>query len=313
MYGFLSSCDTTILHLNYNRLYVKDLDEKWNKQVSNCPQLKGAMKPGMTAKKLLVANFEELVDVYFHYIQYLKGLDAAEQALVKDKAEKVFTYDSFREKIRDFLLDSVNGFGIHNCVYCDTEKVDSFKKNDKSVRRFETEHVLDKGSCPLVGLSLHNFVPSCGICNSAALKGVNLIGDTQDEIKLLSPTNPRYNFWYKVLFVVIPNGNNFTDNKKADYPDHYEIDFMYKDSAYSKFVDLFALKNRYNNDYLKEALLLLDQKARMTPKMIADIAQLYKCTPEEVYEDQFKVKLYQTEHKTYRKIREDLLGLTKLL
>lgn len=74
MYKFVSSQDKRALHRAYNQLYVQDLDKKWDKGVRSCPRLAGAMFPGMTAKKLLTADFKKLVDVYFHYRNYINGL-----------------------------------------------------------------------------------------------------------------------------------------------------------------------------------------------------------------------------------------------
>lgn len=312
MYRFISTRDIKELHTAYKELYSHDLDKKWNKYVGKCPELAGAMKPGMTAKKLLVADFNQLVNVYFHYLDYIDSLDEAQRAAVKESAEKVFTYKSFSTKIADFLLNPDNKFEIHNCVYCDTEKVSPFNKNGKKVRRFETEHVLDKGKCPVVGLSLHNFVPSCSTCNGPEVKGTSTIGTTLDEIKQLSPTNPSYNFWHKVLFVVNPRLQDVANIKREEHPGDYEIDFYYKDKVYERSVELFGLKGRYNADYLMDALRLLDDMDRLTPKSVADAAALFNMTCEEYLEYHFQVDKYRKEHKPLRKIREDLLGITQL-
>lgn len=311
MYRFISSRDITELHTAYKKLFKQDLNKKWDKCVQECPDLAGAIKPNMTAKKLLVADFCQLVDVYFHYLNYINSLSDTQRTAVNSAAKKVFTYKSFSEKIANFLLDPENKFEIHNCVYCDTEKVSPFNKNGKKVRRFETEHVLDKGKCPLVALSLHNFVPSCGICNGNNLKGTSTIGTTMDEIKRLSPTTPSYNFWHKVLFVVNPI-QDVANIKREDNPDNYEIAFSYKDRIYERTVDLFGLKERYNNDYLTDALRLLDDKDRLTPKALADAAKIFNMTSKEYFETQFKISVYRTEHKPFRKIREDLLDITQL-
>ncbi len=102
MYKFVSSQDKRALHKAYNQLYVQDLDKKWDKGVRSCPRLAGAMFPGMTAKKLLTADFKKLVDVYFHYRNYINGLTDIQAKEVNDAAKKVFTYTSFKDNIRDF-------------------------------------------------------------------------------------------------------------------------------------------------------------------------------------------------------------------
>ena len=154
MYKFVSSQDKRALHKAYNQLYVQDLDKKWDKRVRSCPLLAGAMLPGMTAKKLLTADFKKLVDVYFHYRNYINGLTDIQAKEVNDAAKKVFTYTSFKDNIRDFLLNPDNEFEIWNCVYCDMAKVSPFDHKGKRVRRFDTEHVLDKGNCYMVKVVL---------------------------------------------------------------------------------------------------------------------------------------------------------------
>lgn len=312
MYRFISTKDKSELHSAYNTLYCHDLNKKWAKQVRSCPDLAGAMLPGMTAKKLLTAEFRVLVDVYFYYKNYMSGLSGGRRNDVNTAAKEVFTYTSYSKKIAQFLLNPDNEYEIHNCIYCDMEKVSPFAHNGKKVRRFETEHVLDKGNCPLVALSLHNFVPSCGHCNGADVKGIRTIGDTIEEIKHLSPTNPSYDFWHKVLFVVNPITEAITDIEREQHPEHYEIDFRYKDISYSKFTELFGLKSRYQEDCLIKSLRLLDDMDRHTPKMLLDLANIYGKTQDEVYEQVFHVEADRREHSEYRKMKEDLMGLTVL-
>lgn len=265
MYKFESSLDKRTLHRAYNALYVHDLDRKWDKNVLSHPLLAGAMLPGMSAKKLLTAEFKKLVEVYFHYKEYVAGLTDIQAKEVRDAANKVFSYESFTKKISEFLINPAHKFEIWNCVYCDMIKVSPFNHKGKLVRRFDTEHVLDKGDCPLVALSLYNFVPSCGTCNDPAVKGTKTIGDTKEEITKLSPTNPSYDFWHNVLFVVNAKAD-MTWQKREDVPDNFEIDFSYKDVSYKKSVELFALKSRYNTDCLMEALRWLDKKDRFSPR-----------------------------------------------
>lgn len=312
MYRFKSKRAISDLHNTYIALYRQDMDKKWDKHVKLCPDLAGAMLPGMTAKKLLTAEFRVLVDVYFYYRNYINGMSQTRRDAVNTAAQKVFTYKSYATKIADFLLDPDNKYEIHNCIYCDMERISPFDHRGKKVRRFETEHVLDKGACPLVALSLYNFAPTCGHCNGPSLKGIKTIGDTIEEIKHLSPTNPTYDFWNKVLFVVNPITDAITDIKREEHPDHYEIDFRYKDISYSKFIELFGLKSRYQKDCLKKALRLLDNIDKYTKKMVSDLADIYKNTPEEVYEDVFHVETDRREHEIYRKMKEDLMGLTEL-
>ena len=310
MYNFVSGRNKVDLHNDYRALFQHNLDRKWDKMVLACPSLAGAMLPGMTATKLLVAKFRKLVDVYLHYTNYVNRLTPHDKAIVNKAAQDVFNFKSFTKKIAMFLDNPINQYEVHNCVYCDSTKVSVFYHHNRSVRRFEIEHVLDKGSCPLVALSLYNLVPACSICNGPALKGTKLIGHTNEEIKHLSPTNPSYDFWHKVLFVIKSKSPNISDIDKISNAGYYEIDFYYKDKVYANVVDLFGLKDRYNTDFLHEALRYLDLKDKYTNRQILDIAKILGKTYDEVYEDIFKIKFDQTHHSLYRKAKEDIIGIT---
>ena len=105
-----------------------------------------------------------------------------------------------------------------------------------------------------------------------------------------------------MLFVVNPMLPDIVDIKREDKPYNYEIDFYYKDRVYERSVELFGLKERYNTDYLMDALRLLDAKDRLTPKSVADAAAIFGMTSEEYFENQFHVEVFRNEHKPFRKI-----------
>ena len=176
MFRFVSSKNPVKLKKAYLAQYnVNLLQKKLDKLMTDYPNIKAALSDDITVKKLLVGNFKYLAKVYSAYTSYLNGKTPEESLLIRSAFVKGgFNYDSHKSKIAKFLMNMNNGFDIHNCVYCDLEDVRTFTKADGSdVRKFETEHVLDKGVCPLVALSLYNFVPSCGTCNGPGIKGMN--------------------------------------------------------------------------------------------------------------------------------------------
>lgn len=95
-----------------------------------------------------------------------------------------------------------------------------------------------------MGLSLYNFCPACGTCNTD-LKGTQPIGSNEREMKKLGPTSKLYDFKHKVRFVINQKPEE-VGRIKYDHPEWYEIDFEYKDDDYQIVADLFDLKNRYN-------------------------------------------------------------------
>lgn len=293
MFKFVSSKNPVELRKAYLAEYnVKSLQNKLERLMAKYPDIKAVLPHNITAKKLLVGNFKYLVKVYIAFTKYLNGKTKKDRVdICKDFVKQGFNYKSHSNKIATFLSDENNGFEIYNCVYCDLENLRPFTKSSgNKVRKFETEHVLDKGICPLVALSLYNFVPSCTTCNSAAIKGTNTIGDTEDEIVKLSPTVDRYDFNGKVKFevkIVTLGAENFN---AMSHVDDFEIDFNIKENIYQKTIDLFELKQRYNNEFEKKELLKWrDKRYNYPDNMIQQLADLRKVEFKVVFEEMFEL------------------------
>ena len=289
---------------------IKLLQDKLDKLMKAYPEIRAVLPDKISAKKLLVGNFKYLTRVYCAFTDYLNRKTTAEKDSIKNAFKKGgFNYDSHKSKIADFLTDLANGFEIHNCVYCDLEDVTSFTKaNGKKVRKFDTEHILDKGECPLVALSLYNFVPSCKICNSADIKGTKTIGDTEAEIAKLSPSAEDYDFENKVKFVVNLITPSITDLKATSHADDYEITFNVREILYQKSIDLFELKSRYNHGEVKLKLLKWREKRRNNPdNKILEYARWRMVSFEEAFEEFFELNLRRREHFIMEKARRDVM------
>ena len=311
MYRFVSSQNPVRLKKAYLEEYnIKLLQDKLDKLMKAYPEIRAVLPDKISAKKLLVGNFKYLTRVYCAFTDYLNEKTTAEKDLIKNAFKKGgFNYDSHKSKIADFLTDLANGFEIHNCVYCDLEDVTSFTKaNGKKVRKFDTEHILDKGECPLVALSLYNFVPSCKICNSADIKGTKTIGDTEAEIAKLSPSAEDYDFENKVKFVVNLITPSITDLKATSHADDYEITFNVREILYQKSIDLFELKSRYNHGEVKLKLLKWREKRRNNPdNKILEYARSCMVSFEEAFEEFFELNLRRREHFIMEKARRDVM------
>lgn len=311
MYRFKSKVNPVVLKREYLRKFkMKSLQKKLDSLWTVYPEIKAVLPDDCDAKKLLIADFKYLTKVYFAFTGVIAGKDAVERKAICDAfTDGGFNYDNHKTIIGKFLMDSVNGFEIYNCVYCDLEEVASFVKvGGVNVRGFETEHVLNKGECPLVALSLFNFVPSCGICNGPAVKGTRTIGDTLDEVSKLSPTVNGYDFEEKVRFVV-----NYLD-PKADvlsaltHLEDFEIGFDVKDGIYQKPIDLFELKPRYNKRVHKSELIKWWRKKRFyTDNKLKEIATDLGMTMEDTVEEQFELKLRKMNHYCMEKARRDVM------
>jgi len=210
MYRFISSKPLRDVNKAYLALYrnKKSFNKKFSDAVMACPEIAGLFSPGTKGMDLLTYDFSRLVELYYNYKKTLNDLhNNARVKEINDKFKAIFNYDSHREKIRRFLSDPNNGFEIHNCVYCDLNKVKGYTRADgKRNLEFHADHVLDKGLCPLVALSIHNFVPSCPTCNEPPLKGVKPLGNTKADTLKISPKSATNKFETEVKFIL-----NITD------------------------------------------------------------------------------------------------------
>ncbi len=312
MYRFLSSVNAVTLKRSYLGVYnIKLLQKKFETLMENYPNIEEVLPVGCNVKKLLTGNFKYLTKVYCAFTGVLAGMTDVDRAATLNDFEKGgFNYKSHKKGIAKFLMDKANGFEIYNCVYCDLEDIRPFFQHGHLVRRFETEHVLDKGNCPLTALSLYNFVPSCGTCNSSSLKGTKTIGNTEDEIARLSPTAEGYDFVEKVKFVVNMVNPNASDLKPLSHLDDYEIAFQLKNQLYQHSISLFGLVSRYNENLILSKLLFWREKRRSNPdNIVQGYAKLKGVTFEEAFEEMFQLKQNRQNHEPMEKARRDVMML----
>lgn len=205
MFRFISSVATAELSKRYLGIYkrLEAITGAYTDLLSQEPQLKAILTPDeYTAKNILIADFSSLADLYFRYVNYAAALSEAQRKDLNEKIVKIFNYESHKVRIAGFLISPDNGFPIHNCVYCDLESVRGYTRSADGVRvrNFETEHILDKGKCPLLSLSLYNFAPACGLCNNGGHKGTKPLGSNKSEVEITSPTSKKNLFDEEVKF-----------------------------------------------------------------------------------------------------------------
>lgn len=250
-------------------------------------------------------KFEDLVDVYLNYKQYYNNLPEARKPVLKAAAENVFTYDSYKTKIAKFLSDTNNGFVIDNCVYCDLSDA---RVLEDGKRQFVTDHILDKGECPLVGLSLYNFCPACSFCNTNC-KGTLTIGTTKEQIKKLGPTGSMYDFEHQVKFI-IKMKPEAVGRIKLDHLDWYKLEFEYNDDDYYKEVSLFDLVTRYNLRHNKlQALEWLKLARKHRGIVLKFFARLTGKSIEEEIKRAFHYEERKQAHSLMIKLMEDIMRI----
>lgn len=306
MYRFVSTLDKIVLNANYKRIYAQvDFQGLWKTEVMHCRELAKTLPRGIHPEDLLTMSYEELVDIYNQYKRIYSGLSRPKQLQMNAAANHVFAYSKYRRAISEFLLDKDNGFKIYNCVYCDLMDVRPFSRTK---RQFDTEHILDKGTCPLVGLSLYTFCPACDTCNTRC-KGKKPIGSTPALMKKLSPTSPQYDFENQVRFVLNakPEG---VGRIKLGHWDWYEVDFNYMDTDYQEVVALFNLKERYNLDQHKQDAVEWRFKAQKYRGISLRLsAFIHGNTLEQEREEIFQYNARMHAHSEKQKLLKDMMML----
>ena len=307
MYRFCSKIKKRTLDSRYKAIYNNaGLLRKWNREIARCPELAKTLPAGKMPEDLLIMRYEDLVDIYNGYLQVYNGLSAAKKTQLNEAASRVFTYKSYSKRIADFLTNPNNGFEIYNCVYCDLTDA---RPVGKLARQFDTEHILDKGQCPLVGLSLYNFCPACGTCNTGC-KGTKPIGSTPKLMKKLSPTAKQYNFEEKVKFVLNPISPEAVGRIKPEHPDWYEVDFKYTDTDYQEVVVLFQLQARYNLPQNKQDAIDWRFKAmKYRGISLAVSAFFYMNTIKQEQEELFRYNARKTAHSEKLKLLKDMMTI----
>lgn len=190
--------------------------------------------------------------------------------------------------------------------------------NLKSQRNhFDMDHALDKGSCPIISLSLMNFVPCCQVCNEK-LKRSLVLGDyLQNKPKVhLSPSSPIYDFEGQVHIRLEPAKpdvgiQTVLDPAYAlDNSDKYLLKFDCADQSYESIVEIFRLRERY--DFHKhEGLYWLQMKAKYNEsciQLIADSLSDSRFTAEKIHEDIFREDYDNKRHPCFIKFKRDVLN-----
>lgn len=178
---------------------------------------------------------------------------------------------------------------------------------------FDLDHALDKGSCPLVGLSVMNFVPSCPTCNEK-LKRSKVLG-ILNPLEYLSPTSPRYDFDGNVSIRFVQFGTYGKPLEVLDpayalnYSDNYYLRFEYQRKEYKTIVDTFKLHERYAFHKL-EGLHWLVKKSKYNDTNIKMIANAFKSplfTEFRIKEDLFQSEYDKKRHPCFSKFKRDIL------
>lgn len=265
--------------------------ERWRKKNASCSKFPKKIED------FFVASFDQLCDYYDEFLSLKVGESECKEL------ENIFKYTKgYDSAIAKFFMDNAELLGIKTCYYCETAYVNTYTTWDdgkqETRRQFDVDHFLPKDKCPLLGLSLFNFVPSCQVCNSR-LKLTNVPGCSKAEFEKFSPSSEKADFEDNIK--VRLRFWTTEDRLRGRY-----IHFRTKD-PYQKYVQFFRLEDRYEFHKV-EAVRLNDLRRRYPDTNIESIARILQYNKDVVKEDLFHLKYMQEEGRCFEKMTRDVLG-----
>lgn len=289
---------------------LDELEERWRDFKELHPALSVFTE---SVKELMSATFCELVDVYERYQNLPSETQEQKEELATIKSylpNMVFNYDktgaghqTHQGVISGFFRKKMDDLNIHTCYYCDMAYINPYIVDDDEMKsQFDLDHALAKDDCPLVALSLHNFVPSCPVCNER-LKRKNPLSDSLDGLKLVAPCSEDFDANKQIHFKV--NQEKVCTSGFMRHKDCYRMKIN-AHGVYASYAKLFRLEERY--EYHKgEALRLLDLKRKYPMSNIRQIARLMHKTADEVKEDIFGLHFSKNNHRCFDKMKRDIM------
>lgn len=230
-----------------------------------------------------------------HYIRASNGGELADATIKRIMKLR-------EESNIDTIVDAFDSMGAwHAPVEKKSETLTNKLKN-----HFDLDHFLPKSECPMVGLSLYNFVPSCSVCNEK-LKGADRIGALdRSRLLKLSPTSSHYDLDSNLFVSIIPKtGVSLSDTQS--HPEDYRLEFLPSNNDYQEVVDEFCLEERYN--YHKPlALRYFDRYKDYSPAVIKMFAKVLNGakTELEIEEDIFGDKFSKNNNRCFEKLKQDI-------
>lgn len=247
-----------------------------------------------------VVDFD--VDVEKEGLEFINNENSIDK--IKDKFD--ISSDRTAQKVIDGRPYDIAKFNALS-VWRMPDKFHSVFPVKKSYNHFDLDHVLDKATCPVIGLSLMNFVPSCQVCNER-LKRNRVLGTDGRPIGYLSPTSHNYKFDESVSIEVLPK-TNATWADPWEHPSDYTLKFDSHGTQYEQVVDVFKLNERYGF-HKAEALYWLKMKKKYPDSHIQMMAKIFddaEYTPLKIKEDIFRIEEEKTYHRCFSKMKREML------
>ena len=163
----------------------------------------------------------------------------------QDELLQFISYDNINEDERSQILKAMN---VRVCPYCNRNFISNYvvDSQGKIKATADLDHFFLKSKYPIVAMCLHNFIPSCQICNSR-LK-------IDKDFVLHEHVYPyAESFGYDGKFVL--DNINFLYGKKPQYSIYVSENSAIKEKI-RRSVDTFKINRLYENhtDYVDEII-----------------------------------------------------------
>lgn len=300
---------------------IQEIQDKWTEIYTDNPTL--SVFPDDIIK-ILTADFEQLLDWFFIWKELLEKNTDIENGIIDRSDGKskllIFNYTKYYPTIINFYYDKMTALNLYSCCYCEIPPTAKYHTKQYENRiTLDLDHFFPKDQCPILALSLKNFVPACSACNSRIknsndflkfYKIDNIPTEDQKEILLkISPTSSKYCFYENTQFHVLPKKGFSKKLGYLDNIDSYEIKIS-SDDICKHEIESFQLDERYTSEaILKEALSLLDLKRKYPPSKIQEMRNQFHgiISSEELDELIFRRKYDEKIQSNLYKLKKDLL------
>ncbi|SEA55903.1 hypothetical protein SAMN05216462_1792 [Xylanibacter ruminicola] len=265
-----------------------------------------------TVAEIMTSSFAEMVAISQQFRNLPNTSEAEKMELRTIKRylkRKVFNYDC-RAKgctphqgvISKFFQKKMEELNVHTCFYCDMAYINPFVDGADTKSQFDLDHAIAKGNCPITALSLHNFVPSCPVCNQR-LKHKKPLAANDADLMSVAPCSEQFdadkNIYFKVVQAKAYSGGFMK------HQENYAVKVV-ASGKYDTYAKLFHLEERYEF-HKGEALRLLDLKRKYPTSNLKKIANMLHKTTEEVREDIFGLGFSKEHHRCFDKMKRDIL------
>jgi hypothetical protein len=258
------------------------------------------------------------INNYSKSLSYTDKLDFINKASIPEWREFFNSKMLSDEKLIDVMngrpYKSLDDFNRNRFLHKNIESYQNFSLN-RSYNHFDLDHLLPKSVCPIIGLSLFNFVPSCQVCNEK-LKKAKELAITKDDWLKISPTYIGSRFDDDVTIRLMPLDKCSTFFELKQNKDNYKLVFDTKgDWNYDAYVSMFKLNDRYNF-HKNIALHILDLKERYPEEKRKEISRLlsasenehnqHKYSEKQIEADILQEELYKD--RCFSKLRQDMIN-----